>query len=197
MSRSFLSPAWWPPDRLAVWHCLGPDPGRSRLRHVLRRSPASEKAPPTKEEPVYPEAPELTGGVAWLNTDKPIKLKDLRGKIVVLDFWTLCCINCIHTLPELAKLEKKYPNELVVIGVHTAKFDNEKDTESIRKAVLRYQVTHPVVNDADQKIWRSYGAQSWPTLRADRPRGQGRLVRQRRGRLRRPRQGNRQTRRTS
>src|SRR5271166_1742588 len=57
-------------------------------------------------EPV--KSPELDGGVAWLNTDKPLKLKDLRGKIVVLDFWTLCCINCIHTLPDLAKIEKKY-----------------------------------------------------------------------------------------
>src|SRR4051812_20866444 len=73
-------------------------------------------------------APELDGGVAWLNTAGPLKLKDLRGKVVVLDFWTLCCINCIHTIPDLTKLEKKYPNELVVIGVHSPKFDNEKDT---------------------------------------------------------------------
>jgi DNA-binding beta-propeller fold protein YncE len=109
-------------------------------------------------------APELEGGVAWLNTAGPIKLKDLRGKVVVLDFWTLCCINCIHTLPDLARLEKKYPNELVVIGVHSAKFDNEKETESIRKAILRYEISHPVVNDANQRIWRAYGANSWPSL---------------------------------
>jgi thiol-disulfide isomerase/thioredoxin len=64
-------------------------------------------------------APELDGGVAWFNTGKPLKLKDLRGKIVLLDFWTLCCINCMHIMPELAKLEKKYPNQLVVIGVHS------------------------------------------------------------------------------
>src|ERR1051326_2738430 len=60
-------------------------------------------------------APELEGGTGWLNTAGPLKLKDLKGKIVVMDFWTYCCINCIHTLPDLAKLEKKYPNELVVI----------------------------------------------------------------------------------
>ncbi|HEY7423638.1 MAG TPA: thioredoxin-like domain-containing protein [Gemmataceae bacterium] len=111
-----------------------------------------------------PEAPELDGGVAWLNTAGPLRLKDLRGKIVLLDFWTLCCINCMHVLPDLAKLEKKYPNELVVIGVHSAKFENEKNTESIRKAILRYEVSHPVVNDADMKIWRTYGSRSWPTL---------------------------------
>ena len=109
-------------------------------------------------------APELDGGVAWLNTAGPIRMKDLRGKIVVLDFWTFCCINCIHTLPDLAKLEKKYANELVVIGVHSAKFANEKNTDAIRKAILRYQIKHPVVNDADMKIWQAYGAQSWPSL---------------------------------
>jgi DNA-binding beta-propeller fold protein YncE/thiol-disulfide isomerase/thioredoxin len=116
-------------------------------------------------------APELDGGVAWLNTAGPIRLKDLRGKIVLLDFWTFCCINCIHTLPDLAKLEKKYPNELVVIGVHSAKFDNEKNTAAIRKAILRYQITHPVVNDADMKIWQTYGAQSWPSLALIDPEG--------------------------
>ena len=110
-------------------------------------------------------APELTGGVAWLNTAGPVSLKkDLKGKVVVLDFWTLCCINCIHTLPDLAKLEKKYPNELVVIRVHSPKFENEKETKSIRNAILRYEIKHPVVNDANQKIWDAYGANSWPTL---------------------------------
>src|SRR5713226_711729 len=112
------------------------------------------KADGEKKERV--EAPELEGGIGWLNTAGPIRLKDLRGKIVVLDFWTFCCINCIHTLPDLAKLEKKYANELVIIGVHSPKFENEKNTESVRKAILRYQITHPVVNDADQKIWGSY-----------------------------------------
>jgi sugar lactone lactonase YvrE len=111
-------------------------------------------------------APELEGGVAWLNTAGPIRLKDLKGKIVVLDFWTLCCINCIHTLHDLAKLEKKYAKELVVVGVHSAKFKNERETESIRKAILRYEISHPVVNDAHMKIWRTYlgDSGSWPTL---------------------------------
>jgi thiol-disulfide isomerase/thioredoxin len=109
-------------------------------------------------------APELEGSVAWLNTASPLKLADLRGRVVLLDFWTLCCINCIHTLPDLAKLEAKYPGILVVIGVHTPKFPNEKKTESIRKAILRYQVSHPVVNDAEAILWRRYRVRSWPTL---------------------------------
>ncbi|HEY8504872.1 MAG TPA: thioredoxin-like domain-containing protein [Gemmataceae bacterium] len=106
----------------------------------------------------------MTGGKEWLNCSGPIKLKDLRGKVVLLDFWTLCCINCIHTLPDLAKLEEKYKNELVVIGIHSPKFENEKDSASIRKAILRYEISHPVVNDADMKIWDAYGARAWPTL---------------------------------
>jgi thiol-disulfide isomerase/thioredoxin/sugar lactone lactonase YvrE len=116
------------------------------------------------KEEVRPKAPELVGGTDWLNTAKPIKLEELRGRVVLLDFWTLCCINCIHTLPDLAKLEAKYPGVLVVIGVHTPKFDNEKKTASIRKAILRYRVKHPVINDADQLIWRRYRASGWPTL---------------------------------
>ena len=136
----------------------GPGLQARQLEPVAVRMPSTA----TDDKPV--PAPELEGGVAWLNTAGPIRLKDLRGKIVVLDFWTLCCINCIHTLPDLAKLEKKYPNELVVIGVHTPKFPNERDTASIRKAILRYQISHPVVNDADRKISDAYEFSSWPTL---------------------------------
>ncbi len=108
-------------------------------------------------------APELTGGRGWLNTDTPLSLAALRGKVVLLDFWTYGCINCIHIIPDLKRLEAKYANQLVVIGVHSAKFDNEKETENIRRIVLRYEVEHPVVNDADFQIWRSYAVRAWPT----------------------------------
>jgi DNA-binding beta-propeller fold protein YncE len=124
-----------------------------------------EKGDKDKEEKKKIAAPELDGGIAWLNTGGPLSIKkDLKGKIVLLDFWTLCCINCIHVLPDLAKLEKKYANELVVIGVHSPKFDSEKLTSSIRKAVLRYQIEHPVVNDADHTIWDRYEVDAWPTM---------------------------------
>ncbi len=108
-------------------------------------------------------APELTGGRGWLNTDKPLTLAALKGKVVLLDFWTYGCINCIHIIPDLKKLEAKYPNELVVIGVHSAKFENEKETENIRRIILRYELEHPVYNDADFKVWQSYGVRAWPT----------------------------------
>jgi thiol-disulfide isomerase/thioredoxin len=108
-------------------------------------------------------APELSGAKGWLNTDKPLTLGELRGKIVLLDFWTYGCINCIHIIPDLKKLEAKYKNELVVIGVHSGKFDNERDTENIRRIILRYELEHPVVNDADFNIWNSYGVEAYPT----------------------------------
>ena len=108
-------------------------------------------------------APELTGDRGWLNTDKPLSLAALKGKVVLLDFWTYGCINCMHIIPDLKKLEKKYPNELVVIGVHSAKFENEKDTENIRRIILRYEIEHPIVNDADFKIWNAYAVNAWPT----------------------------------
>ena len=106
----------------------------------------------------------LEGGRAWINTGGDIHLEDLKGKIVLLDFWTLCCINCHHVLPELAALEAKYPKDLVVIGVHTGKFPAEKDTDNIRQKVREYRIKHPVVNDADQVIWNRFGVTSWPTI---------------------------------
>jgi len=109
-------------------------------------------------------APDFPQGAEWLNTDRPLSLRDLRGKVVVLDFWTYCCINCMHVIPDLKKLEKKYANELVVIGVHSAKFTTEKGTDNIRQAILRYEIEHPVINDRDMRVWQEYAVHSWPTL---------------------------------
>ncbi|HSK62415.1 MAG TPA: thioredoxin-like domain-containing protein, partial [Pyrinomonadaceae bacterium] len=108
-------------------------------------------------------APEIQGGRGWLNTDKPLSLAALKGKIVLLDFWTYGCINCIHIIPDLKKLEAKYANQLVVIGVHSAKFQNEKETENIRRIILRYEIEHPVYNDSEFTVWQSYGVRAWPT----------------------------------
>src|SRR5580765_7188144 len=83
----------------------------------------------------------------WLNS-QPLTKADLKGKFVLLDFWTYCCINCMHILPELKKLEQEFPKELVVIGVHSAKFEAEKQSDNIREAILRYEIEHPVINDA-------------------------------------------------
>src|SRR3989339_1770933 len=109
-------------------------------------------------------APELSGGAAWLNVSRPLTIADLKGKVVLLDFWTYCCINCMHIIPDLKKLETKYSKELAVIGVHSAKFQNEREAENIRQAILRYEIAHPVINDSNLAIWQAYGARAWPTL---------------------------------
>src|SRR4029079_4326672 len=101
-------------------------------------------------------APEFPQDVKWFNTSKPLKKADLKGKFVLLDFWTYCCINCMHILPELKKLEQQFANNLVVIGVHSAKFETEKDTDNIRQAILRYKIEHPVINDPDHKVWNNF-----------------------------------------
>ena len=139
---------------------------RAREAESLRRAVPEVWRNVSVEPASLRQAPRinLEGGVGWLNTAGPIHLEELRGKIVLLDFWTYCCINCHHILPDLAALEKKYKNELVVIGVHTAKFEAERETENIRKKVHEYGIKHPVINDANQVIWNRFGANSWPTL---------------------------------
>lgn len=109
-------------------------------------------------------APEFPAGLEWLNTGRPLTMRELRGKVVLLDFWTYCCINCMHVIPDLKRLEEKYRDELVVIGVHSAKFTTEGETASIRQAVLRYEIEHPVVNDRDFAVWNSYGVRAWPSF---------------------------------
>lgn len=108
-------------------------------------------------------APEFTGGKGWLNTDKRLSIAGLKGKIVLIDFWTYGCINCIHIIPELKKLEAKYRDQLVVIGVHSAKFENEGETENIRNVILRYGIEHPVYNDSGFKSWDQYAVNAYPT----------------------------------
>ncbi|MCL4867462.1 MAG: redoxin domain-containing protein [Anaerolineae bacterium] len=109
-------------------------------------------------------APEFPANLEWLNVPRPLTLSDLRGKIVLLDFWTYGCVNCMHVIPDLKRLEAKYPHELVVIGVHTAKFDHEGETENIRRLVQRYELEHPVVNDRHYQIWEAYAVRAWPSF---------------------------------
>jgi len=122
---------------------------------------AAGQSPRTEE--LSGPAPELKGHKGWLNTGKPLTLAELKGKVVLLDFWTYGCINCIHVIPDLKKLESKYKNEIVMIGVHTGLFTNEKDLENIRHIILRYGLEHPIVNDADHVIWNAYKAKMYPT----------------------------------
>ncbi len=109
-------------------------------------------------------APEFPGNYPWLNTEKSLSIASLKGRVVILDFWTYCCINCLHVLPDLKYLEQKYKDSLTIIGVHSAKFENEKEVENIRQAILRYDIEHPVIVDSGMKVWQSYAVRAWPTL---------------------------------
>ena len=109
-------------------------------------------------------ASELVGR-NWLNTGgKSLDLEVLRGKIVLLDFWTFCCINCLHVLDELRPLEEQYSDVLVTVGVHSPKFEHEADPVALAAAVERYEIHHPVLDDPELETWKAYTARAWPTL---------------------------------
>ena len=104
-------------------------------------------------------------GRNWLNTGgRQLGLEDLRGKIVILDFWTFCCINCLHVLDELRPLEEKFSDVLVTVGVHSPKFEHEADPVALAAAVERYEIHHPVLDDPELITWQAYTARAWPTL---------------------------------
>ncbi len=110
-------------------------------------------------------APELVGAGGWLNTGgKDLSLADFRGKIVIADFWTFCCINCLHVLDELRELEEKHRDTVVIVGVHSPKFVHEADHQAVVDAVARYEVHHPVLDDPELVTWKQYAVRAWPTL---------------------------------
>lgn len=111
------------------------------------------------------EAPEIDReGLEWFNVAGPLALKDLRGKLVILHFWSYCCVNCMHVLSALKQVEAAYPDEVVVIGVHSPKFAAEQQPANLRAAIARHGITHPVVNDISFQLWRAYAVSAWPTL---------------------------------
>lgn len=107
----------------------------------------------------------------WFNVLRPLEAADLKDRLILLDFWTYACVNCMQILPEIQKLEQEYGSRLTVIGVHSGKFENEKDAAAIRKAILRYDITNPVINDADYRIWNGFGVTAWPTMILINPNG--------------------------
>lgn len=110
-------------------------------------------------------APDFPRHSIWLNSKRPLSLKELKGRVVLLDFWTYCCINCLHVLPDLKYLEDKYKESpFLVIGVHSAKFFNEQNIENIQSAIERYEISHPVVVDNNHVIWESYAVTAWPSF---------------------------------
>jgi thiol-disulfide isomerase/thioredoxin len=116
-------------------------------------------------------APELPSDFIWLNCDHPLTLAALRGQVVLLDFWTAGCINCLHILPDLHYLEQKYQDQLTIIGVHAAKFDHEQAIDTVRQALLKFDITHPVLVDQNFYVWDQYAVRAWPTLMVIDPAG--------------------------
>lgn len=109
-------------------------------------------------------APELSGDT-WFAVDRErLSIRDFRGRFLLLDFWTLCCVNCHHVLAELRPIEEKYAAELTVVGVHSPKFEHEKKAETVFQAIARHDIPHPVLNDPDMTTWQAYGVRAWPTL---------------------------------
>lgn len=130
---------------------------------VLLVTAGAAVAAAAAQESENPPAVEFDAGLPWLNVSRPLTMAELKGKVVILDFWTYGCINCIHVLDDLKRLQHKYGDKIAIIGVHTPKFDNEKNIETLRRIVVRYEIDHPVVNDVDYRLGRLYGMRAWPT----------------------------------
>ncbi|MFJ1912832.1 NHL domain-containing thioredoxin family protein [Streptomyces sp. NPDC088147] len=129
----------------------------------MNDAPVPTPAPAPRRARV--RAPELIGKGGWLNTGgKELTLAELRGKCVIVDFWTFCCINCLHVLDELRELEEKHRDTVVIIGVHSPKFVHEAEHQSVVDAVERYEVHHPVLDDPELATWKQYAVRAWPTL---------------------------------
>lgn len=137
-----------------------------RLENSLL-SLAKPTTTPVKLQPVVmtepsSQLPSLSGGTGWINGD-PLTSDSLRGKVVLIDFWTWDCINCQHTLPYVRDWAKKYQSQgLVVIGVHTPEYPWEKPLASVQKAVTKWQLPYRVVTDNNYQIWNAFGNQYWP-----------------------------------
>jgi thiol-disulfide isomerase/thioredoxin len=132
---------------------------------AVTASPSSQPGDKDKSAlPTLGSAPELTNEV-WLNSDKPLRLADLRGKVVLLDMWTFGCINCEHVIPSLKDWHAQYADHgLVIIGNHFPEFDYERDLDNLKDAVKKYQIEYPVAQDNDGATWQAYNNHYWPTM---------------------------------
>jgi len=109
-------------------------------------------------------APEFAGIDKWLNSS-PLTMQQLRGKVVLVDFWTYTCINCVHTLPHVEQLYQKYKDQgLVVVGVHTPEYAFERDTKKVAGAIAEYGLHYPVAQDNQYATWNAYSNQYWPAV---------------------------------
>lgn len=133
--------------------------GISRLTAGPQMIPSHTLVTETKA----PAAPEISGG-QWINSE-PLTLQSLRGRVVLIEFWTFACYNCRNTLPTIKKWDTQYRKQgLTIIGVHTPELDIERNIESLRREIAALGIEYPVVTDNDYSTWKAYKVEAWPTL---------------------------------
>ncbi|MDI1431570.1 thioredoxin-like domain-containing protein [Polyangium sorediatum] len=167
---------WIPPLALlvATSACASPPPAPATMPAPKIALPVLDAAPKETSAPKEslllppgdrPSIPEWNGATAWLNVDRPLRRDALRGHVVVVDFWTSCCINCLQTLPTLAAIERRFAKDpVLVVGVHSPKFDEEKNAARLRDTLRDLEIVHPVAVDANMTIWDAWGVRAWPTV---------------------------------
>ena len=122
----------------------------------------SAEAPPVHLAAAQGTAPEFTGLGNWFNSP-PLSIGGLRGKVVLVNFWTYGCVNCVNTLPHVTALYAKYRDRgLVVVGIHTPELPFEKSASNVQTAIKRHGITYPVAQDNESKTWNAYGNRYWP-----------------------------------
>ncbi len=156
---------------LATSACASPTPAPVTKPATKVETPAASKEASAPKESLLlapgdrPSVPEFNGATAWLNIDRPLRRDALRGHVVVVDFWTSCCINCMHTLPILAAIERRFAKDpVLVVGVHSPKFEEEKNPARLRDTLRDLEIVHPVAVDANMTIWDAWGVRAWPTV---------------------------------
>ncbi len=132
---------------------------------LLPRAMAHSVKPQPSSLPVLFNAPEISGLDHWINSKKIDSMKELRGKVVLVDFWTYSCYNCINTFPYVQAWHKKYAKDgLVVLGIHAPEFQFERKLDNVKQAVQKHGLTFPIALDNGFKVWRAYGNRYWPAF---------------------------------
>ena len=133
------------------------------LKGKKSKTPTIKEMMPKTALSNYGRAPEFVGITHWLNPDNPLTMQELRGKVVLIDFWTYTCINCIRTLPYVTSWYDKYKDKgFMVVGVHTPEFEFEKNTDNVTNAIKMYNIHYPVAQDNNYATWQAYNNQYWP-----------------------------------
>lgn len=148
------------PDFLATFSCLVRIQGMKTILHAFILVSLLLICGPARAQDKF----SILAAGDWLNVERPVTADDMKGRIVLLDFWTYGCVNCIQIVPDLTYLEEKFGDKLLIIGIHSAKFKGEQGDDRILAAAQRFGLKHPVINDSDFSIWDAFKVKAWPTL---------------------------------